>query len=157
MQFPDLPKRDWWAALAVGIANAVLLSAVMVPVMRAGLSPLPKPVGLAFAETVLGTGLPMPVGLLFHLVYVAAWTMIFVAVFRRALTFKNALVLGLALWILALVVFFPIIGWGVLGLGEGRQLIVASLVPHLLFAVFLWGLCRLAFKNAAPDQSRRGS
>ena len=30
-------------------------------------------------------------------------------------------------------------------LGIGPKLIVASLVPHLLFAAFLWGLCRLLF------------
>jgi hypothetical protein len=43
-------------------------------------------------------------------------------------------------------VFFPVVGWGFLGLAVGPKLIVASLVPHLLFAIVLWGLCRFAFK-----------
>jgi len=46
-----------------------------------------------------------------------------------------------------LVVFFPIIGWGFLGLAVSPKLIVASLIPHLLFAVFLWGLGRTMFRD----------
>ena len=117
----------------------------MVAGLRLGISPLPKPLGLAFAETVLGRALPLPVGLLFHLAYVTFWSVAFVVVFRDSPSFGKALVLALALWIGVLVVFFPIVGWGFLGLAIGPQLIVASLVPHLLFAAFLWGLCRLLF------------
>ena len=47
-----------------------------------------------------------------------------------------------------LFVFFPIVGWGVLGLAVSPKLIVASLVPHLLFAVFLWVLCRIGFRQS---------
>ncbi len=118
------------------------------PYGPSGVSPLPKPVGLAFAETVLGGPLPLPVGLVFHLAYVTFWSMAFVAFLRDSLTLRNAFALALVLWIGALVVFFPIIGWGFLGLGISPKLIVASLVPHLLFGVFLWGLCRFAFRPA---------
>ena len=67
------------------------------------------------------------------------------------ITVLNALYLGLALWVLILVVFFPIIGWGFLGLGVSPKLIPASLVPHVLFAVFLWGLCRLGFVKSSGE------
>ena len=87
-------------------------------------------------------------GLAFHLAYVTVWSMAFVAFLRDSLILRNALVLALVLWIGALVVFFPIIGWGFLGLAISPKLIVASLVPHLLFGVFLWGLCRFAFRPA---------
>jgi uncharacterized membrane protein YjjP (DUF1212 family) len=87
------------------------------------------------------------VGLLFHLAYVGFWSVAFIAFLRPSLTLRNALILAFFLWIGALVVFFPIIGWGLLGLGIGPQLIVASFVPHLLFGVFLWGLCRIAFRG----------
>ncbi len=146
MRFHDLPAREWRNAFVVGIANGLLLSAVMVTAFKSGVSPLPKPAGLAFAETVLGRPLPLPVGLLFHLAYVTFWSMAFVAFLRDSLILRNALVLALVLWIGALVVFFPIIGWGFLGLAISPKLIVASLVPHLLFGVFLWGLCRFAFR-----------
>jgi len=151
MRIHKLAAKEWLKALGVGIATAVLLSAVMVPALKLGLSPLPKPLGLAFAETLLGRSLPLPVGLLFHLAYVTFWSVAFVALFRDRLSLRNALLLGLVLWLLVLVVFFPVVGWGLFGLGVSPKLIVASLVPHLLFAGFLWGLCRLAFKREAES------
>ncbi len=148
MRLHDLSAREWRTAFGVGVANGLLLSVVMVTAFKSGVSPLPKPVGLAFAETVLGRPLPLPVGLFFHLAYVTFWSMAFVAFLRDSLTLRNAFVLALALWIGVLVVFFPIIGWGFLGLAIGPKLIVASFVPHLLFGVFLWRLCRFAFRPA---------
>lgn len=148
MQLHKLPPTELLKAIGIGILTALLLSAVMVPALRLGISPLPKPLGLAFAETVLGRPLPLPVGLLFHVAYVMAWSVVYVALFRHALTFSTALLLGLFLWLLVLFIFFPIVGWGVLGLAVTPKLIVASLVPHLLFAVFLWGLCRIGFRRA---------
>lgn len=148
MRLHDLSARDRRNAFVVGIANGLLLSAVMVTAFKSGVSPLPKPVGLAFAETVLGRSLPLPVGLLFHLAYVTFWSVAFVAYLRHSLTLRNALALALVLWIGALVVFFPVIGWGFFGLAVSPKLIVASLVPHLLFGVFLWALCRVAFRPA---------
>ena len=148
MRVHVLSAREWRTAFVVGIANGLLLSVVMVTAFKSGVSPLPKPVGLAFAETVLGGPLPLPVGLAFHLAYVTFWSMAFVAFLRDSLILRNALVLALVLWIGALVVFFPIIGWGFLGLAISPKLIVASFMPHLLFGVFLWGLCRFAFRPA---------
>ena len=54
MQIHNLTPKEWLKALGVGIATAILLSVVMVPALKLGISPLPKPLGLAFAETVLG-------------------------------------------------------------------------------------------------------
>jgi hypothetical protein len=156
MQFHRLTPTELLKAIGIGIATALLLSAVMVPALRLGISPLPKPLGLAFAETLLGALLPLPVGLLFHVAYVTIWAVLYVALFRHALTIGNALLLGLFLWLLVLVVFFPVVGWGFLGLAVGPQLIVASLVPHLLLAVLLWALCRLGFRQARATAVRQG-
>lgn len=139
-------------SVLVGVLNAVLLSLVMVPAFKAGISPMPEPPGVAFASLVTGTRQPLPVGLLFHLVYVMFWSLAFIAVAYPRLTFLRALLLGALLWAVALIVFFPLIGWGLLGLGVGPRLIVAALVPHVLFSVFLWGLCR-ALLDTAPAGS----
>ena len=147
MRIHNLTSGEWLKAIGIGIATAILLSAVMVPALKLGISPLPKPLGLAFAETVLGGPRPLPIGLLFHVAYVTFWSVAFVALFHDRLSLRNALLLGLVLYILVLVVFFPVVGWGFLGLAVSPKLIVASLVPHVLFAVFLWGACRLAFKQ----------
>jgi hypothetical protein len=116
MRLRKLTPTELLKAIGIGIATALQLSAFMVPALRLGISPLPKPLGLAFAETVLGRSLPLPVGLLFHVAYVTAWSVMYVALFRHALTLLNALLLGLFLWLLVLFVFVPIVGWGVLGL-----------------------------------------
>ena len=156
MELQKLAPRDWGKALGLGIVNGVALSVIMVTLMKLGVLPLPKPLGLAFAERLAGRTLPLPVGLLFHLAYVTFWSMAFVAVFRHSLTLRNALLLALVLWIGVLVIFFPVVGWGFLGLGVGPQLIPGSFMPHLLFGLFLWGLCRLAFTApaGAPQDGR---
>ncbi len=85
--------------------------------------------------------------MLFHVAYVTFWSVAFVALFHDCWSLRNALLLGLVLYILVLVVFFPVVGWGFLGLAVSPKLVVASLVPHVLFAVFLWSGCRFAFKQ----------
>jgi hypothetical protein len=146
VKWHPLSRQDWARAIGVGIGVSIMTAAVMVTALKSGISPLPKPLGLAFAETVLGRSLPLPVGLLFHTAWVTAFSVIYVGLFRDALTFLRALGLGIALWIVVLVFFFPVVGWGFLGLAVTPKLIVASAVPHLLFAMFLWGLCKLAFR-----------
>ena len=71
-----------------------------------------------------------------------------VGLFRDGLTFLRALSVAVALWIVVLVFFFPVVGWGLFGLAIGPKLIVGSAIPHLLFAIFLWGLCWWAFRHA---------
>jgi hypothetical protein len=147
MKLHRLSANELFKSIGIGIVTAILLSGVMVPALKFGISPLPKPLGLAFAETLAGRPLPLPVGLLFHVAYVAFWSVAFVSLFRQSLTLLNALILGLVLWFFVLVIFFPIVGWGFFGLAVSPKLIVASLVPHGLFAAFLWGLCKLVFKR----------
>ena len=134
-------KSTWTRATGIGIAVSVLTAIVMVALLKAGVSPFPKPPSLAFAETLLGRTLPMPVGLLFHTAYVTFWSVVFVRFFPRK-NLLTALGLAVALWVVILVVFFPLVGWGVAGLAVSPKLIVASAVPHLLFGLLLWGLDR---------------
>jgi hypothetical protein len=136
--------KDIAKAIGVGILTAILLSLIMVPAFKAGISPMPKPLGLAFAQTLLGK-VPLPVGLLFHLAWVTAVSTLYLVFIQRQPTFGKTLAYGLLLWVLVLLVFFPLMGWGFLGLGVSPKLIIASLVPHVLFALFLWGLGRWAF------------
>lgn len=53
-----------------------------------------------------------------------------------------ALALAGVLWVGILVVFFPMFGWGIAGLQVNPKLIPASLLPHALFGLLLWGLNR---------------
>ena len=153
MKMHSLDRDEWAKAIAVGIGVSILTAAFMIATAKAGVSPFPKALGLAFAETVLGRTLPLPVGLLFHTVWVTAFSALYVVLFRDALTFVWALGLGFALWLCALVFFFPIVGWGFLGLAVGPKIIVGAAISHFLFAAFLWGLYRWAFRRAAPAYS----
>ena len=148
MRWHSLDRRDWVKAIAVGIGVSILTAAFMFAGLKAGISPLPKSLGLAFAETILEKELPLPVGLLFHTVWVTAFSVLYVVLFRDRLTFMSSLLLAIALWVLVLVFFFPVVGWGFLGLAIGPKLIAGAAVPHLLFAVFLWLLCKWAFGGA---------
>ena len=68
--------RSWLRAIGIGILVSALTAAVMLALTAAGVSPFPKPPSLAFAETALGRTLPLPIGLLFHTVYVTFWSVI---------------------------------------------------------------------------------
>ena len=149
-----LKPGEWGKAAAVGIATGVILAALNVLAMRAHLSPLPQPLGLAFAETVFGRALPLPVGLLFHLAWVTFFSVVYVALFRDALTLGRAFALAAALWLVAIAVFFPIVGWGFFGLAVSPKLILPATVSHVLFAVILWGLCTAAFRTGARPVAR---
>lgn len=138
-------KPSWPRAIGIGIAVSILTAIVLVALLKAGLSPFPKPPSLAFAETLLGRPLPIPVGLLFHTAYVTFWSVVFVRYFPRK-TLLTALALAAVLWAVILVVFFPVVGWGLAGLAISPKLIVASALPHLLFGLLLWGLDRYIAK-----------
>lgn len=132
-------RRSWTGAIGIGIAVSILTAIIMVATTKAGLSPFPKPPSQAFAETLLGRTLPLPVGLLFHTAYVTFWSVVFVQFFPKR-GFWPAMALAGVLWVVILAVFFPVVGWGFAGLHVSPKLIPASFVPHLLFGLFLWAL-----------------
>ncbi|MBI1220804.1 MAG: hypothetical protein GC186_19935 [Rhodobacteraceae bacterium] len=134
----EQPGRPWLQAIGVGVLVAIVTAAAMLALTAAGVSPFPKPPSLAFAETLLGRPLPLPVGLLFHAAYVTFWSVLYLRFFRRR-SLGAGLALAAGLWIVILVVFFPIIGWGLAGTSVSPKLIPASFVPHLLFGLLLWG------------------
>ena len=142
----DLSTRTWLRAIGIGLAVSVITALLMVTLFKTGVSPLPKPLGLAFAEMLLSRSLPLPVGLLFHTAYVTIWSVVFVRFFPRR-NIMSALLLAGALWLGVLLVFFPIVGWGLAGMNVSPKLIPASLIPHLLFGVSLWALDKYARRN----------
>lgn len=148
-----LSGKDFAKALAIGIATGVVLAAINVVALRTGISPLPGPLALAFAKTLLEADLPLPLGLAFHVAWVTLWSVVYVRLFRDHPTFGRALALAAALWLLVLVGFFPFVGWGVLGLAVSPLLIMASAVSHLLFAIVLWLFTRVVFASRDEEHS----
>jgi len=148
-----LSAREAWKATGIGIATGVLLALLNVIALKSHISPLPKPLGLAFAETLLGQQMPLPVGLLFHLAWVTFFSVAYVALWRDRLTLGNAMILAAFLWLLAMAVFFPIVGWGLFGLKVSPKLIIPTTVSHVLFGVILWGLARIVFGHGSSPHT----
>lgn len=142
-----LTSRDIFKAIGIGIATSLILSVMLITAMKMGVAPMPKPVSLAFAERLLGRDLPLPLGLAFHVAWVTLFSVVYVALFRHKMTFLRALGLSAVLWLLMQALFFPFIGWGFFGLEVGPQLTIGSAVPHVMFALILWALCRLSFHD----------
>jgi len=142
-------KINYPIAIGVGVITSIAISIVMIIATKTGVSPFPKPVGLAFVQLFLPKA-PLPLGLLFHTLYVTFWSVIYITVFKKK-NFLNALWLALALWLVVLIIFFPILGWGFFGLAISPKLIVASLVPHALFAVILWQTSLLIFAKKVSE------
>ena len=152
VQLHRLSRYERWKAVAVGFATGAILALLNVIALKSHLSPLPEPLGLAFAETLFGRQLPLPVGLLFHLAWVTFFCIAYVALWRDRLTLRSAVMLSAVLWLMAVAVFFPIVGWGFFGLKVSAKLIIPVTVSHALFAAILWGLARIAFGQALPRQ-----
>jgi len=133
--------------LGIGALTAITVSLFVVPMFKFGISPMPAPPSLLFASVILGTQVPLPVGLFFHFMYVTIWAYIFLK-FIPKVSFLNTSIFSFFLWILAITVFFPIINWGFLGLslGLGPKIMIAALMPHFLFDVFLWFYAQKVFK-----------
>jgi hypothetical protein len=140
--------RNWLRASIIGLAVSVLTAAFMIVMFEAGIAPFPKPPSLAFAETLLSRQFPVPIGLLFHTAYVTAWSVIYIR-FSPQRNLKMALALSFVLWLVILAAFFPFVGWGFAGMQISPKLIPASLIPHLLFGLLLWGLDKYAPRKSA--------
>ena len=151
IELHKVSTREWWKAIFVGVATGVILAVLNVIALKSHVSPLPKPLGLAFAETVFGRELPLPIGLFFHLAWVTFFSVVYVLLWRTTLTLMNALILASALWLATVVIFFPIVGWGFLGLAVSPALLLPVTVSHVLFALILWGLSRLVFGQTANN------
>jgi hypothetical protein len=140
-----LTHRTFGKAVAAGLVSGAVVSIITLPLIRSGVLPMPESLATAFAQTVFGHRTE-PLGLILASMYAGAWSVAYVAFFHR--TIINAVILALSLWVCALVLFFPFVGWGLLGLDVGPTLMGSMLVPHLLFAGVLWIVCRWTF---GPD------
>lgn len=146
------PRAVWLRGIAAGLLTGILAAVVMIALKKNGFSPVPMPLGLAFANTLLHKHLPLPVGLVFHLAYVTFWGTVFVLFAHPRLTLARVAVLSAALYLFAMMVFVPVVGWGFFGAAAGPRVAGGLAVTHVLFGLFLWLSCRLLFpRRRLPD------
>ena len=131
---------DALKALGAGVLAGLVLSGLVVAAFRTGISPLPKPLCVAFMEAALHQPLALASGLASNVLWVAFWSFYYVFVFWRDLTLIGAFGFALILWLLVISFFFPAVGWGFFGRKLGPLAIVDATVSHFLFALVIWGV-----------------
>ena len=140
--------NKWTKAIGAGLVAALLMFAIMmVGIHVTGIAPFNMPPSAAFLE-VLGLNIgPLP--LLAHFGYGAFWSAVLVGVYDDSVDIKKGLALGGGLWLFMMVVYSPVIGWGLFGLAgtpdlakdaalyleAGPKYAVMTLLLHALYGV----------------------
>jgi len=157
------------AALIGAIGSLVMFAFLFVGIHVTGVAPFNIPPSAAFLQ-MLGLNIgPLP--LLAHFGYGATWSALLVALYGSSVTTQRGIGLALALWGFMMLVYSPLIGWGVFGfgganhgldpshplyLGSGMKYLVATLVLHLIYGGIIgWG--NAAWTVAEDTETARGS
>lgn len=160
--FNDVVK----AGIAGLISGIVMFVPMLYLVYGAQVAPFNIPPSAAFAEA-LGINFAPPVAPILHFGYGILGGIVYLLLFRNSLTLTNALVLSGVMWLIMMVVYTPIIGWGFFGFGGGQDLppsdpmhlgpalqyIAVTLVFHIIYAVILWLAVRGLIGRAATLRS----
>lgn len=147
--------REVAAATYLGIVVALSLSTLFLVAQQVHASPLPMPLAVTFVVHLVGKGVLtprvlLPVGLAFHVAYVAAATVAWVLVFRPRLGAVSAFTTAVVLWLVAALVFLPFVGWGLFGVGLSARAALFVAGVHLVFGLLLWAAGWVGFR--APSR-----
>lgn len=103
-------------AVTVGlIASLAVTAVIMAGIHIFEVAPFNMPPAAAFLRAL---GLPAePAGMALHFFYGALWSVLFIGVFRERISIQNGLITAGVMWLLMMIVFSPIMQWGVFGYG----------------------------------------
>jgi hypothetical protein len=165
----------WIKAVTVGLIGSLFMFVLIMLGINAGVAPFNTPPSGAFlAKLGIAKGGPLP--LLAHFGYGALGSVVLVAFAGRRTNASRGLLLAGALWLFMMLVYSPIIGWGVFGIGgPGHALpadhalhlgvpvkyVASTAVLHLVYgAVVGWGnarwTVRASERTGASSVSRAG-
>ena len=139
------PAVKWIKAAAVGIIAALVMFFLMIFAIRLGIAPFNVPPSAAML-TMIGINVG-PLALLVHLGYGTFWSIALVYWFQEATDSARGIYVALGLWLIMMIVYSPIIGWGFFGFGKAGELppnsalylqpgpkyLIATLVLHLIY------------------------
>ena len=149
-----LPASAWAAAAGIGLGAAMVMYAIMKPLLIAGVCPFNVPPSVA---VFLRFDWPAPaaLGLALHFAYGTAGALLLAGAFKRRVTIWHGLGLAAVLWLVLMVVYSPLIGWGFFGIGgPGSALppeaplhlgwpleyMVATFTLHVVYGALVGGL-----------------
>jgi hypothetical protein len=135
----------WIKATAVGLIAALVMFFLMISAIRLGISPFNVPPSAAMLTRIgINVGL---LALFVHLGYGVFWSIALVYWFQEDTSIAKGIYVALGLWLIMMIVYSPIIGWGLFGFGNAGELsrsnalylepgpkyLVATLVLHLIY------------------------
>jgi len=143
----------WTKAAGVGLLGSLIMFLLMMlGIHGTGIAPFNTPPSAAF---LIKLGLPaQPLGLIVHFGYGAFWSVLLVYLYGNRVDIKKGLGIALGAWLIMMIIYSPIIGWGVFGFGDARTLavsnplyleagpkyLISTLLLHLIFgAIIGWG------------------
>lgn len=143
----------WIKAAIVGALAALIMFLCMQALVVVGIAPFNTPPSAAFLISVDMP--PEPLAAIGHFLYGMLWSMVLVGIYGPRTSIGKGLTLSLLLWLVMMVVYTPVIGWGLFGFGgEGQALpadhplhlsdpityVIATLVIHLIYGAIIGGL-----------------
>ncbi|MDZ7771724.1 MAG: hypothetical protein U5K31_03145 [Balneolaceae bacterium] len=135
--------------LAGFVASLVMFVFIFLGVHVTGLAPFNVAPSAAFLYNI---GVEVPIyAVLLHFAYGILWGYVLVFTFEDDLTVSKALGLSMVLWLFMMVVYSPLIGWGIFGYGyahllspghplflqAGLAYVSVTLVLHLVYGAVL--------------------
>ncbi len=145
-----------FTGFALGVAAVIPMTTVHFLLRTAGLFPASKPVFLAVAGEIFGSGLPpsglMVLGLACHFAYGGFWGAVLLAAARRVTVWKG-IGLGLFLWLAMQLLVLPFVGYGAFASHVTWKLAPASVVTHLVYGAALGALGARATRPAPATQA----
>lgn len=104
----------WLKEITIGFLVSLFVMIMMLLLIRFDIAPYTTPPPLAFAAAM--NLHPWTVqGVMIHYAYGIFWALMFLVLFRRRLTLRNGLLLGLLMWMTFMLAAAPLIGWGMFG------------------------------------------
>jgi hypothetical protein len=132
------------SALVGALGSLVMFIIIMVGIHGTGIAPFNVAPSAAF---LVSLGIPtIPLALVVHFGYGALGSLVLVGVFRESTNWIKGIGLALFLWLVMMVIYSPIIGWGMFGsatvdlspkaslyLEPGLKYPVMTLILHLIY------------------------
>lgn len=116
----DADSVKWTKAALVGALGSAVMFVIIVAGIASDLAPFNLAPSSAFLERFGLNVEPLP--LIVHFGYGILWSLILVASFEEKTTLAKGILMALTLWLIMMVVYSPMMGWGVFGFGAGAQL-----------------------------------
>lgn len=160
----NILKKNFNIVLAGFLASLVMFLFIYLGITITDIFPFNIPPSAAF---LFNLGIESNgYALLLHFSYGIFWSFVMVYTFEEDATISKALILSVILWIFMMIVYSPLIGWGIFGFGYAYHLahnhplylanslsyVVITLALHLIYGFTLGYLNSrwLAFRQTAP-------